>query len=74
MKLIMLIDAKMPTVVGILPFITTIKPTSENLKAGKVFIVQHFSSYKQLKCYTLLDPCEEKILDPPMTLHSWGHG
>ena len=49
MKFIMLINVKMPTIVGILTFISMINTTSENLKARKVFIFQHFSFYEQLK-------------------------
>ena len=36
MKVIMLIDVKMLTIVGILTFISTINVTSESLKARKV--------------------------------------
>ena len=61
MTLIMLKEAEMPTIVDILTCFTTINTTFENLKAGKVFIFQHFSSYKQLKCHTLLDPCDENF-------------
>ena len=45
----MLINVEMPTIVGILTFMSMINAISENLKAGKVFIFQHFSSYEQLK-------------------------
>ena len=45
----MLINVKMPTVVGILIFINIINATSESLKVRKVFICQHFISYEQLK-------------------------
>ena len=48
MKFIMLINVKMPTVVGILTFISMINTTSESVKARKVFIFQHFSFYEQL--------------------------
>ena len=44
----MLINVKMPTVVGILTFISMIKTTHESLKARKVFIFQYFSFYEQL--------------------------
>ena len=37
-KITMLINVKMPTVVGILTFISMINTTSEDLKARKVFI------------------------------------
>ena len=42
MKFIMLINVKMPTIVGILTFISMIN-TSEILIARNVFIFQHFS-------------------------------
>ena len=46
---IMLINVKMPTIVGILTFISMVNKTSESLKARKVFIFQHFCFYRQLK-------------------------
>ena len=49
MKFIMLINIKMPTIVGILTFITMINTTFVSLKAINVFIFQHFSFYEQLK-------------------------
>ena len=49
MKLIVLINVKMPTIVGILTFISMINETAEGLKARKVFIFKHFSFYEQLK-------------------------
>ena len=42
-KLIMLINVRMPTIVGILIFISMINKISESLKARKVSIFQHFS-------------------------------
>ena len=47
----MLINVKMPTIVGILSFISMINTPSESLKTRKVFIFQHFSFYEQLKFY-----------------------
>ena len=49
----MLIHLKMPTIVGILTFISMIKTTSESLKVRnfKSFIFQHF---KQLKFHAQL--------------------
>ena len=41
MKFILLINIKMPTIVGILTFISKIN-TSENIKARKIYIFQHF--------------------------------
>ena len=43
MKIIMLINAKMPTIVGIITFKSMKNTMSESFKAGKVFIFQHFT-------------------------------
>ena len=51
MKLIMRVNVKMPTTVGILPFISMINTASEHLKARTIFIFQHFRFYEQLKFY-----------------------
>ena len=48
MKFIMLMNVKMPTIVGILTFISIINTTSESLKESKVFIFQHFSFMSNL--------------------------
>ena len=48
-KFILLINVKMPTIVGILTFISMINTTSEGLKARNFFICRHFSFYEQLK-------------------------
>ena len=48
-KLILLINVKMPTYVGILTFISMINTTSERLKARNFFICQYFSFDEQLK-------------------------
>ena len=48
-KFILLINVKMPTIVGILTFISMINTTSERLKARKFFICRYFSFYEQLK-------------------------
>ena len=45
----MLINVKMPTIVGILTFIGIINTTSESLKVKEVFPFQHISFYEQLK-------------------------
>ena len=50
----MLINVKMPTVVGILTFISMINTTFENLKARKVCSFQHFRFKEQLKFHTQL--------------------
>ena len=46
-KFIMLKNIKIPTIVGILTFMSMTN-TSVNLKARKIFIFQHFSLYEQL--------------------------
>ena len=45
----MLINVKMPTMVGILTFISMINTTSERHKARNFFICRYFSVYEQLK-------------------------
>ena len=47
-KFILLINVKMPTIVGILTFISMINTTPERLKARNFFICRHFSFYEQL--------------------------
>ena len=42
-KNIMLINDKMPTIIGILTFISMINTTSESLIAQRLFVFQHFS-------------------------------
>ena len=46
---IQVINAKMPTIVGILRFISMINTTSERLKAKYFFICRYFSFYELLK-------------------------
>ena len=41
---------KMPTIIGILTFISIINTTSERLKAKYFFICRYFIFYEQLKC------------------------
>ena len=53
-KVIMLINAKMPTVVRVLTFISMINTTYESLKARKVFNFKRFSCYEHLKFYAQL--------------------
>ena len=45
-KFILLVNVKIPTIVGILTFISMINTTSERLKARNFFISQHFSFYE----------------------------
>ena len=49
MKFILLINVKMPTIVGILTFISMINTASERFKARNFFISKHFSFYQKLK-------------------------
>ena len=44
----LLINVKMPTIVGILTFISVINITSERLKEGHFFSCRYFSFYEQL--------------------------
>ena len=53
-NIFMLSSTEHETIVGILTFISMINTTSESLKARKVFIVQHFSFYEQLKFHAHL--------------------
>ena len=48
-EIILLINVKMPTIVGILTLISMINTTSERLKARNVFICRYLSFYEQLK-------------------------
>ena len=48
-KFILLINVKMPTIVGILTFMSIINTTSERHKARNFFICRYFSFYEQLK-------------------------
>ena len=49
MKFILLKNVKMPTIVGILTFISMINTISERLKAINFFNCRYFSFYEQLK-------------------------
>ena len=53
MNYILLINVKMPTIVGILTFISMINTTSEGLKAEHFFICLDFSFYEQLKFHAM---------------------
>ena len=48
-KFILLINVKMPTIVGILTFISMINTTSERFKAINFFICRYFMFNEQLK-------------------------
>ena len=71
MKFIILINVKMPTIVGILTFISMINTTSDSLKARIVFIFQDFSFYEQLKIYVQLSWAWKRFynLGPELTQH-----
>ena len=47
-KFILLINVKMPTIVGILTVISRINTTSESLKARTISVFQHFSFHEQI--------------------------
>ena len=49
MTFILLINVKMPSIVGILTLISMINTTSERLKARNFFICRYFSFYEQLE-------------------------
>ena len=53
MNSIMLINVKMPTIVGILTFISMINTISKSLEKN-AFIFQHFSFHEQLKFHAQL--------------------
>ena len=53
-KFILLINVKMPTIVGILTFMSRINTTPERLKARNFFICGYFSFYEQLKFHAQL--------------------
>ena len=50
----MLINVEMPTIVGILTFISMLNAKSESLKARKVGIFRQFSFYEHLKFHAEL--------------------
>ena len=52
-KIFLLINVKMPTIVGILTFTSMIK-TSERLKPKNFFICRYFIFYEQLKFHAQL--------------------
>ena len=54
MKFILLIKVKMPTIVGILTFISRINTTYESLKARNSYLFQHFIFYEHLKFHAQL--------------------
>ena len=53
-KFILLINVKMPTIVGILTFIGRINASYERLKAWNTYLAQCFSFYEQFQFYVQL--------------------
>ena len=53
-EIYLLVNVKMPTIVGILTFISIINTTSERFKARNLFIRRYFSFYEQLKFHAQL--------------------
>ena len=51
MKFILLINVKMPTIVGLLTFISRINASYESLHARNTHLFQRFCFYEQLKFY-----------------------
>ena len=54
MKFILLINVKMPTIVGIFTFISIIHATSERLAKRRFFICRYFSFYEEWKVHAQL--------------------
>ena len=54
-EIILLINVKMPTCVGILTFIGRINTLSESFKARTIFTFQHFSFSEHIKLHALAD-------------------
>ena len=61
MKFTMLINVKMPTIVGILTFISMVNTPSKSLKARNVFIFQHLSFYEKLKFHAQLSRAQKMV-------------
>ena len=56
-KFILLINVKIPTIVGILTVISLINTTSERLKARHLFICRYFRFYEQLNSCSVNIKC-----------------
>ena len=59
---ILLINVKMPTIVGILTFVSMINTTSDRLKARNIFICRYFSFHEQLKFHAKLELSMKNVL------------
>ena len=72
-KFILLINVKMPTIVGILTFISMINTSSERLNARNFFICRYFSFYEQSKFHAQLSWAWKKFYNlgarPDLGLH-----
>ena len=53
-KFVLLMNVKMPIILGILTFFSLINTTSERLKARNFFICRYFSFYEQLNFHAQL--------------------
>ena len=53
-RTILLLNVKMPTIVGILTFMSRINTTSGSFKQVKIIIFQYFTFYKHLKFHAQL--------------------
>ena len=60
-KLIIFINVKMPTIVGILTFISMINKTTKGLKAIQAITFWHFSLYEQLNFHVQLSLIQRKF-------------
>ena len=59
-EFILLIIVKMPTIIGILTFISMMNTACERLKARNFFVSPHFSFYEQLKFRAQLSCARKK--------------
>ena len=71
MKFIMLINVKMPTLVGILTFISMINTSYESLKAINTYLFQHLSLYELVKFYAQLSWAWKKLYNLKAWSSSW---
>ena len=63
MKFIMFINVKMPTIFGILIFMSMVNTTSEHLKASERFIFKHYRFYEHLKFHAQLSSARKMLYD-----------
>ena len=67
----MLINIKMPTIFGILTFMSMVNTVAERLKARKLFICWYFSFYEQLKFRAELSWAWKKFYNLGARLEIW---